>query len=213
MIRVFKREEEPKTLKTTKAYDGDDVQKALRCDQHGKCYLCERKLSTDYVIDHFKCQEKHLELVREWSNLLFSCGYCNGRKSSTFDNLVNPITCNVEEEIRQGIDFRKNRAVFSSTEDETHAKTVELLDRIYNGKDGKPRTEREKIFFDEVVSAINQFQRTVNQYLAQPTPDNEQAVKDGLRIEQEFLGFKYWIIRSSKALEDVFKNDIKWNKR
>ena len=107
MIRVFKREEEPKTLKTTKAYDGDDVQKALRCDQHGKCYLCERKLSTDYVIDHFKCQEKHPELVREWSNLLFSCGYCNGRKSSTFDNLVNPITCNVEEEICQKIDFRK----------------------------------------------------------------------------------------------------------
>lgn len=105
MIRVFKREKEPKTLNTTKAYDGDDVQKALRCDQHCKCYLCERKLSTDYVIDHFKCQEKHPELVREWSNLLFSCGYCNGRKSSTFDNLVNPITCNVEEENRKRKNF------------------------------------------------------------------------------------------------------------
>ena len=29
MIRVFKREEKPKTLKTTKAYDGEDVQEAL----------------------------------------------------------------------------------------------------------------------------------------------------------------------------------------
>ena len=123
MIRVFKREEEPKTLNTTKAYDGEDVQEALGEDQHDKCYLCERICTTDYVIDHFKCQKKHPELIREWSNLLFSCSYCNGRKSSTFDNLVNPITCNVEEEICQKIDFRKNRAVFSSTEDEAHAKT------------------------------------------------------------------------------------------
>ncbi len=61
MIRVFKREEEPKTLKTTKAYDGDDVQKALRCDQHSKCYLCERKLGTDYVIDHFNSAEMQVE--------------------------------------------------------------------------------------------------------------------------------------------------------
>lgn len=213
MIRVFKREEEPKTLNTTKAYDGEDVQEALGEDQHDKCYLCERICTTDYVIDHFKCQKKHPELIREWSNLLFSCSYCNGRKSSTFDNLVNPITCNVEEEICQKIDFRKNRAVFSSTEDEAHAKTVELLERIYNGEDGKPRTRRERKFFGDAISVINQFQQTVNQYLAQPTPANEQAVRNELQIEQELLGFKYWIIRSSKVLEDVFQNDIKWNKR
>ena len=126
---------------------------------------------------------------------------------------VNPITCNVEEEICQKIDFRKNRAVFSSTEDEAHAKTVELLERIYNGEDGKPRTRRERKFFGDAISVINQFQQTVNQYLAQPTPANEQAVRNELQIEQELLGFKYWIIRSSKVLEDVFRNDIKWNKR
>ena len=105
MIRVFKREEEPKTLNTTKAYDGEDVQEALGEDQHDKCYLCERLCTTDYVIDHFKCQKKHPELIREWLNLLFSCSYCNGRKSSTFDNLVNPITCNVEEENRKRKNF------------------------------------------------------------------------------------------------------------
>lgn len=186
---ISKRTEVPESLRCTKVYDGEDVQLALAEDQKDKCYLCERIRITDYHIDHFWNQKNYPELVNAWPNLLFACSYCNGRKSAA-NHLINPLTCNVEDEICQQIDFREKRACFMTVaDDETHNETVKLLNRLYNGEEGKLRKSREERFFYEAVGVLNQFQQVVDFYLDDPTPENKEAVKAQFQIDQELLGF------------------------
>ena len=108
MIREKKSENVPASLLKTQLYNGEDVKRQLMEDQHEKCYICERKLTTDFEIEHFKSQNKYPDLAREWSNLFLACGYCNRKKSDSFDNNVNPLTVNIEEDIIQRIDFDNN---------------------------------------------------------------------------------------------------------
>lgn len=77
MIRERKSEKVPSSLLTTSQYDGEDVKAQLLEDQHEKCYICERKLGTDFEIEHLKSQENYSKLQRDWSNLFLACGYCN----------------------------------------------------------------------------------------------------------------------------------------
>ena len=57
MIKERKNEKEPSSLLTTSQYDGEDVKAQLLEDQHGKCYICERKMGTDFEIEHFKSKK------------------------------------------------------------------------------------------------------------------------------------------------------------
>ena len=61
MIRVAKSITVPESLTSRKTYDGEDVKKQLFADQHGKCYLCERKVTTDFQIEHLNSQENYPE--------------------------------------------------------------------------------------------------------------------------------------------------------
>ena len=47
--------------------------------------------------------------------------------------------------------------------------------------------------------------------MMEPTPANRALVAAELSIEQEMLGFKYWVIRDNH-LEAEFKDEIVWNK-
>lgn len=213
MIRISKSQIVPESLTETQTYDGEDVQERLLHDQYRKCYLCERTRTTDFEIEHHKSKKNFPESQQDWENLFLVCGYCNKRKASLFDNIVNPTVCNVEEEITQRIDFNRKMALFSAiVTEESHQKTAELLNRLFNGKKGL-RKIKEELFFEYTLSVINRFQKILNNYLMNPTTDNEQKVKDELQIDKEFLGFKYWIIRDNKFLYQIFHKDIIWNKQ
>ena len=213
MIKVSKSEDVPESLSTTKAYDGEDVKRQLFKDQNSKCYLCERHLTTDFEIEHFKSKDNYSQLIQDWNNLLLSCRYCNGKKLNHFDNLLNPLTENIEEEIKQEVDFTNKKAKFTFIHDETEAgkQLIELLQRLFNGSKSI-RTLREEKFFNYFISDINRFQETVNNYLLKPTPQTENEVRIALGIDKEFLGFKYWIIKSNSTLNSKFSKDIVWNK-
>ncbi|EHG98095.1 hypothetical protein HMPREF9441_04071, partial [Paraprevotella clara YIT 11840] len=45
-----------------------------------------------------------------------------------------------------------------------------------------------------------------------PTPETKEVVRELLSIKQDFLGFKYWIIKNNPALFREFSNNIIWNK-
>lgn len=79
------------------------------------------------------------------------CSYCNGKKSDSFDNTLNPTTSNIE------------------------------------------------------------FQSLVREYQNNPTENAEKAVREELSIDQEMLGFKYWITKDNPQLYSVFAKDIVWN--
>ena len=214
MIRVGKNTSAPKSLSTTQAYDGDDVKKQLKADHYGKCYLCERLLCTDCTIEHHKSQENFSHLRQDWRNLFWACSYCNGRKSDLFDNVLDPAQTNIEDEIRHELDSMLKKVTFSTVDNQTeeHNQTIELLNRLHNGK-GKIRNFKEQEFFNYIHSKINDFLELVVNYLKDSTTFNESLVKAELQIDRECLGFKYWIIKSNPLLERTFKDDIIWNKR
>ena len=212
MIRVKKNHDVPSSLTTTSRYDGEDVKEQLLADQSEKCYLCERKRDTDFEIEHHKSVHNFPDLVQDWNNLYMGCGYCNKKKSDSFDNTLVPKDCNIEDEIEQSIDYFNKKAVFSSKiNDEQHDETMELLYRIYNGIN-QPRTTKEERFFEQALSVMNRFTDLVMKYQETPTPETEKAVRDELSITKELLGFKYWIIKRDHILRQVFASDIVWNK-
>lgn len=213
MIREKKSEKVPTSLVSTSKYDGEDVKKQLMEDQHEKCYICERKLVTDFEIEHFKSENHYPELVQDWTNLFLACRYCNGKKSDSFDDNVYPLTSNVEEEISQRIDFKLNKAIFAtSIPDKQHDDTIRMLNLFYNGKGPmKPRNLKEERFFNYAKQKVISFMRIVNDYIANPTENNKNIVNEELSIDKELLGFKYWII-CDNCLTTDFKNNIIWNK-
>ncbi len=212
MIKVKKSHDEPSSLNTTLRYDGEDVKEKLLTDQSEKCYLCERKRDTDFEIEHHKSIHNFPDLAQDWNNLYMGCGYCNRKKSDSFDNTLVPKDCNIEDEIEQTIDFFNKKAIFSSkVNDEQHAETIELLYRIYNGI-SQPRTTKEERFFEQALSVMNRFSDLVMKYQETPTPETEKAVRDELSITKELLGFKYWIIKKDRTLSQVFASDVVWNK-
>lgn len=177
MIRVSKSPSIPTTLTTTKAYDGEDVKQQLLQDHHDKCYICERTRDTDFEIEHHQSERNHPELIQDWNNLFLSCRYCNGKKLNYLDNTLNPLSVNIEDEIKQEIDYTNKKAVFTpANATPAHSETTKLLDRIFNGTH-KLRKIKEERFFEYFLSVMNRFQDLLNKYLTSPTPQNERAVK------------------------------------
>ena len=86
------------------------------------------------------------------------------------------------------------------------------MNRIFNGKQNKLRDHNEKAFFKEFLSKMNKFEQAINDYLSTPTPESKQVIKELLSIKEEFLGFKYWVIKNNPTLLAEFSNDIIWNK-
>ena len=214
MIREVKSSVSPSSLSAHNRYDGPDVVDQLFTDHHGKCYLCELKAKQHFEVEHLKSKENYQELKFEWSNLLLSDGYCNGKKSKYFDNILNPNSNNIEDIIEQRIDSINRKALFQTSNTSVEAqKTVELLNRLYNGTYApKLRTKREDKFYKEVERVINAFNIILFDYQLNTNPQTEKAVRDELAIDKELLGFKYWIIKDKPELLAVFGNDIKWNK-
>jgi bacteriophage lambda ninG protein len=100
-----------------------------------------------------------------------------------------------------------------ATDDTSEAiqQTIVLLNRIFNGKNAIRKVKEER-FFEEFLSKMNNFEKAVNDYLSAPTPETKEVIRELLSIEQEFLGFKYWIIKNNPTLFREFSNNIIWNK-
>ena len=211
MIKVEKSATIPESLLTTQAYDGQDVQRQLLCDQHRKCYICECAVEANYHIEHLNSQANR----QDWNNLFLSCGYCNDKKLALYDNILNPATNNIEDIIEQRLDTYSKEAEFRSENNSTEVKqTIKLLENIFNGKEHDPnfRSPHEEVFYDRVEMSINDFMRKVIDYRMNSSQTNENIVREELAIGKELLGFKYWIIRDEPTLNAVFGGDIIWNK-
>lgn len=213
MIRVSKNPNVPLSLSTTQTYTGVDILQQLENDQHQKCYLCERRLCTDFQVEHLRSKENYPSLHQDWNNLFWVCGYCNGKKLHHFDEILSPIAVNIEDEVKQSVDFLNNQAVFEVLQEtNAHTQTIELLNRIHNGT-RRLRTKREENFFSYIIGVINGFLRLVDAYLGSPTAEKEALVREELQIDKECLGFKYWIVKSNSLLLEKFADNIVWNKQ
>ncbi len=210
MIRVYKSPNSPISLEkqTGEQYNNEDVKDQLVKDQHCKCYLCEQNTGKDFEIEHLTPQNSDINRIKEWNNLLLSCPYCNRKKSDRF-NIINPILKNIEDIIEQRI-VENHISLSSSEEDHETNQTVILLNRIYNGTNNIRATKSELLFKD-VQREINLFMGWLLNYKQNPSPENKGILTDSLKVDKEFLGFKYWIIKDS-GLEPYLKDVIQWNK-
>lgn len=151
MIRVAKSEMIPSSLRKAgnKAHNHQDVQAQLINDQHGKCYLCEMALVTDYEIEHIKSSSNNPNLRTSWGNLFLSCRYCNGKKLQNFDNILNPALHNIEEIIECNHFAATKSIVFNSVklDNPQVAETINFMKRIFNGT-GQIRVIKEERFYD-----------------------------------------------------------------
>ncbi|MCM1450716.1 MAG: hypothetical protein NC102_00445 [Clostridium sp.] len=213
MIRIQKHKQAPVSLSKQSSWTEDDVIGQLKKDQYGKCYLCERVQITDFQVEHYKSRKNFPALTYEWTNLYWGCSYCNGKKSSSFDNLLNPVDENIEDLIYQSFDFPNAKALFNNLETTTNQidSTIALLTKVFNGNNGL-RTIREQQFYDYAMSRITSFQEKTLSWLKTKSDEFESAIIEELDISSEFLGFKYWIIKSNETLLKTFGQYIIWHK-
>jgi uncharacterized protein (TIGR02646 family) len=211
MIRVKKSTSEPPALQRN--YNHQDVCRQLLEDQNDKCYICERRVVTDYQVDHLQSQHHYPALRQEWSNLFIACSYCNGKKSDKYDTILNPSHHNIEEIIIHQNDFRTKKVLFSSADNSLEvSKTMELLSQLFNGKEDRGRDRKEKRFYEEFLWKIDLFLNEVTEYTSGNLTYKE-AIDEELREDSEWLGFKYNIIKNNRMLNEDFGHLIVWNKR
>ena len=65
---------------------------------------------------------------------------------------------------------------------------------------------------EQTISVVNRFLDLAIKYQETPDVNTEKAIINELAVEQELLGFKYWIIRDNPALYSVFGQYMTWNR-
>jgi len=215
MIRVYKQEVVPASLQKDDCnkYDDQDVQVALYDDQNSKCYLCEQNAGKSTQIEHLrpKAETCFPELKYKWTNLFLSCPYCNGRKSNAL-LILDPANNNIEEIIVQRLDAANKKLEFTSDSNNNEViDTIALLNRLHNGKNGL-RDRKAKAFYNDIELGVNSFLKYLLNYKENLSDENKQIVIDSLKVDKEFLGLKYWMIKDYGFNND-FKDEIVWNKK
>ena len=212
MIRVYKRHEAPKALQSHD-YNHDDVKRALLDDHNEKCYLCERKLTTDYQVEHLVSQKGDMSKINEWENLFVACNYCNDRKKNNYDDIPLPDSMDFEDVIQQRCDVESKRAIFQTSEDDQRVKKlVTLLEKLYNGKITGKRNLMEERFWNMFVDSYAGFLDRLHAYIENRNKDTYQLVVDDLHQNASILGFKYNFIKHNTDLFNSFKDEMMWNK-
>ena len=213
MIRIRKRDDAPAEL-AANGYKDDQVKRAILEDQDDKCYICERKVTTDYQVEHLASQAKNNEEVNEWANLYIACNYCNDKKKTSFDDIAHPDTYNVEEVIVHSFDAMNERVVFETTStDPGVLQTMKLLERMFNGTNAPKRVLMETRFYNQFKMRYNHFQSVVHDYLAGRTEEMRPVIENLISIKSDFLAFKYAVIMGNDTLRHDFGEMVRWNKK
>jgi len=213
MIRVRKRDDAPVEL-AAKGYKDDQVKRAILEDQDDKCYICERKLTTDYQVEHLASQANNDEEVNEWANLYIACNYCNDKKKTSFDKISRPDTYNVEDVIVHSFDAMNEQVVFeTASTDPGILQTVKLLERMFNGTNAPMRVYMETRFYNQFKMKYNHFQGVIHDYLSGRTEEMRPVIESLLGIKSDFLAFKYKVIMENDILRHDFGDKVVWNKK
>ncbi len=220
MIKITRSYPAPESLEKEKAkksgkYNKDDVVKRLEKDFYGKCYLCE-SLTTSSQVEHLKSHRGDLDLKFDWENLFLSCSHCNNIKLHNYDDILDCTKENVEEKIRYKMDPFPKADVYvycvdedKNTIDKTN-KTVELLDKCYNGTTPLKNIDSNNIK-EQILEEIKKFQEYIESYFESLDLDYlddikhfERKIKHGLSKKSKYTSFKRWIIKDNKNLDKVF---------
>lgn len=150
-------------------YTDKDIKEKVKKDFFNLCYLCEERSPRHSEIDHFYPQKYFSRRINDWDNFFLICEKCNKLRSKDINETIdkeiyNNCIDNVEELIILHYDFDNNQIKIKSADDSTKAKnTVNLLERIYNGKGSKSTDYFE--LQEEIKNKINHFQTAFDNFL------------------------------------------------
>ncbi|KSU63677.1 hypothetical protein AS034_05365 [[Bacillus] enclensis] len=193
-----------------------DVISQLKQDFKNKCYICENKALISINVEHLVSHREDIDKKFSWENLFLSCSHCNNIKLHHYDNILNCTM--VEDDIENSIKLKVDPYPKSSVEvtalknDERVEKTVELLNKVYNGTTIL-KTEEAETIKKNLLKEILAFQSLLFEYdeLEHDHEDDLEEINNikkqisrHLRNSSAYTGFKRWIIKANESLTIEF---------
>ncbi|WP_034757844.1 HNH endonuclease family protein [Rossellomorea vietnamensis] len=207
---------EEEKQKANGTYLMEDVLEQLKKDFKNKCYICENNELTSINVEHLVSHQGDLEKKFSWENLFWSCSHCNNIKLQHYDNILNCTLREdeVEESIKIKIDpYPKSKVqVVAMKNDQRVEKTVELLNKVYNGTTIL-KTEEAETIRKKLLDEIRDFQSLLFDYDELDKEDEmerreihhyKNLIRKHLKSNSAYTGFKRWIIREIPELSDEF---------
>lgn len=217
MINVKKSYPAPSSLKTEKTkksgkYNLEDVIEQLGKDFKNKCYLCETK-ATAFEVEHLVSHQGDIDLKFDWDNLFLSCRHCNNIKSTSFDDILNCVKEDVERYIKYKMDLfpMSNVEITALCSDSRVVKTVELLNKCFNGQNTPTKNLDSKNIRRNILSQLNSFKEDIDSYFEAlendeeyEIPDIQKSIKRHLSNNSEYVSFKRCIVKYNPGLDKIF---------
>lgn len=211
MVKISKSElPQGVKIRTENDYRSKEVLQIIQRDFFNKYYLCEEKEPTSINVEHLCSQKHYKQMKREWGNLFFSCAHCNRIKGSNYDQIINCTKEDPEKYI--GLKFYcfpNNRVeVLERMDGGKNKKTMELLDKIYNGP-GTPVSNFEAENLKSRISKeVDEFRKCIFSYQEESDLKLKEVYREKIRKmlsrESNFAGFKRNLVYENKEYMQYF---------
>jgi hypothetical protein len=202
MVKLNKRPEPPKPIRSEKDYRENPNLAAINEDCYSKCYICEDK-STTINIEHLVPHRGDPKLNYEWSNLFLSCGHCNNTKEhGGYERILDPSKVDPEDYISLSFadSLIEKVVVEALTGDEDVVQTAELLERVYNGGTTDIKEIECAHLRNKISASVARFIQYIKDYREEPDIGYDAIIKKEISRSSEFAAFKRGIIRNDAEL-------------
>lgn len=219
MINVRKSHPAPDCLAKEKekqrgTYDCGEVRTRLVADFFNKCYICEQRAVSSLDIEHFISHRGNVDLKFDWYNLFLSCSHCNSCKQHLYDDILK--CTDFSTIITNCISFeinpfpKENPQIKALTSEVSVNRTVELLNKVFNGNTIKQQIEADNIR-ESLIKEVWKFCKLLRKYYKPGLAQNERSkmrmeIQCMLSPETAFTAFKIWVIKRNPKLMDEFED-------
>jgi hypothetical protein len=178
------------------AYRYNDVAivQTIKNDFFEKCYLCEEKTPRHLQVEHFYPQVFYPHLIHHWDNLLCICEKCNTIRpkqinTNSEDEVLNCCEDDVEQLIKLRYLAKEKSVEIGGPTEKKVQQTIELLDRIHNGKDSKSNSfvDLRKLIAQELAKLEDDINNFTDYQLERPFKDK---IKQRLSRKSAFMAIK-----------------------
>ena len=213
MVKLTKTPLPPNvSINSEQDYRNDEIFGILFSDCNGKCYICENKPAT-LNVEHLVPHRNDPKLKYCWENLFIACGHCNGTKSDTFDNIINPTKIDPEKHISLSVeisgDLIDSVAVMPHKEDESTMQTVNLLMLVYNGgSTAIKRAGSSNLRNAQLLPDVRLFYQYIENHRKEPDLGYSDMIREEINRAAKFAAFKRKIVYDNPQLRSEFAEDL-----
>jgi hypothetical protein len=178
-------------------------------DAHNKCYLCEVKGESKWEVEHRQSRTNFPAHEHDWTNLFLSCSHCNGIKREKYDDIIDCTIVDPEDYISFFITNINNVTITAiGIPSSDVAKTIELLDKVYNGI-GRCMTDFGCVNLrNKVIEEVAKFRGELINYMIETDRSlkliQRAKIESLIKRDSIFAAFKRTIVRSEPYIRTEF---------